>query len=106
MKPLFLNELQSLVDKKIQWTAEGYSANGNYGGECIILQVDINGRWPILDSAIIIGDDIKFGFSDTYSLTEIVVYGSTAYEMAEITDRNNCICYSDSYREIFYKVID
>lgn len=108
--PLTLENLASLVGKTIKWKAEAYKGNhgyhgfGLYGGIEKIVEIDITNRRPIIKSEKIAynSDDISFAFVDDHSL----IISGDGYRLEKATGLNNCLSYSDSYRQIFFEICD
>lgn len=104
MKSFFLNveNVKSLIGKRITWCAEAYTGNRPYGGEAIIREVSEGEKREhygsignILKCDIISGDNLEYAFVDRYGLKE----GSNGcWICAE--DAPRVYCYSDSYREV------
>lgn len=99
MKALKLEDLENLVGKQIKWTAEAASGNSRYGGISTIISIDLNNRRPIVSSENT-EDDISFAFVDDHSLIEI----ENGFRLADANGQNNCLSYSDSYREILFEL--
>lgn len=104
MKSFFLNveNVKSLIGKRIKWCAEAYIGNRPYGGEAIIREVsDGEKRIPYgsihntLKCETISGDDLRYAFVDRYGLKE---ERDGCWTCAE--DAPRVYCYSDSYREV------
>lgn len=60
---LSTDNVNSLIGKKIKWSAPGYRANGNYEGISIIKSVDLEKDKP-LTTETISGDNLAFAFLD------------------------------------------
>lgn len=101
MKALKLEDLENLVGKRIKWTAEASSGNSNYGGISTIKNIDLNNRRPIISSENT-KDNISFAFVDNHSLCEI----ENGFRLADANGKNNCLSYSDSYREILFELVE
>ncbi len=102
--PLLLSNLSSLVGKTISWEAEAYKGNATYKGIEKIIEIDLTCRRPIVCSQSIDSksDCICFAFLDDHSLTAI----PEGYKIETATGENNCLSYSDSYREVFYEIVE
>jgi hypothetical protein len=90
----FMHEqnLPYLVGRKIKWYAPIYKGNLGYygygedGGTCIIKAIDLKARKPIVETEIIEGADISYGFHDNAT--------------------QSMIAYSDSDRIISFEICE
>lgn len=102
--PLTLNRLSELVGKTISWTAESHSSNAPYRGVEKIVAIDLKARRPIVKTEIIDkpADSITFAFVEDHTLEAI----PEGWKAVDGDGENNCLSYSDSYREVFYSIVD
>lgn len=98
--PLTETNAKDFIGKKVEFTAEGYSANGNYRGVAVIKSVDMTQRFPI-ECECISGDDLRYAFLDNHGI-ETTDGGNTYH----IVYHDRCFSYSDSYREVFVQVCE
>lgn len=98
--PLTEKNVQDFINKKIEFTAEGDSANGNYRGVSIIKAVDMSKHNP-LTCECVSGDDLRFAFLDDHGL--VTKNGGETYRVCE---EPRCFSYSDGCREIFVRVCE
>lgn len=97
-QPMTESIINTLVGKKIEWTAEAH--HGVYRGVAIIRSIDYSKHNPITCDCIS-GDDLKFAFLDNHGLTS--KNGGQTYQA---TCDDFCFSYSDSYREIFFVICE
>lgn len=99
-RPLTESNVKDFIGKKVEFTAEGYCANGDYRGIAIIKSVDMSKRNPI-ECECLEGDDLRYAFLDDHGL-ETTDGGNTYH----IVPQDKCFSYSDGYREVFIKVCE
>lgn len=88
---LSVHNANSLIGKKIKWSAPGYRANGNYGGVSVIKSVDLKEDKP-LTTETISGDNLAFAFLDKTMQGKILC---------------DAFCFSDADRYItFISILD
>lgn len=95
--PLTKENINGLIGKEVEFTAEAYEGNSSYRGTAIITAVDYSKRFPILCRHIS-GDDLKFACLDHHGLTT-----DNGGETYQLTDKCTSFTYSDNYREIFVR---
>lgn len=102
--PLTNLNVETLIGKKIEWTAEAYGDNGwnrgAYWGIAIILSVDWSNRTPLKCKSIE-GNELEYAFLDNHGLET-----DNGGESYSYTHNNISLSYSDGDREVFYKIID
>lgn len=98
--PLNETNVKNFIGKKIEFTANGYEANGDYRGVAIIKSVDLTKFNPI-ECECISGDDLHFAILDNHGL-ETTDNGNTYH----IVDHDRCFSYSDLDREVFVTVCE
>ena len=86
MQTLTIKNVKSLIGKEIEWFAPAAKENNNYTGKCRIMSVDFDYRKPI-SSENLNGDNLDYAFID-----DLMNDGSFSY--------------SDSYRNVIYKIIE
>lgn len=98
MKPLTKSNVESLVGRTIEWTAEGY--NRNYGGKCVILSVDFSHHNPLTVETIS-GDNLSFAYLQATGLKSV-----DGTENRYVLDKNEqSFTYSDDFREVMFKIL-
>lgn len=98
--PLTETNVKDFIGKKVEFTAEGYSANGNYHGVAVIKSVDLTKRFPI-ECECVSGDNLHLAILDDHGL-ETTDGGNTYH----IVDHDKCFSFSDLYREVFVTVCE
>lgn len=101
--PLIKSILLILVGKTISWESESGKGNSGYNGICIITDVDLESSRPI-KSETISGDNLKFAFVDSHGL--VSENNGKTYQLNKENEEDYCLSYSDSYREIFYEILE
>lgn len=96
--PLTELNIKNLISETIEFTAEGYGTN--YRGVVHITSIDMSQRNPI-SCEVIKGDDLQYAFLDDHGLE--THDGGTTYQ---ICSGPKCFSYSDSYREVFFRVCE
>ena len=104
--PLTLAILPTLVGKVIEWNAEAYKHNKPYHGTERIIEIDLSKRKPIIKTEKIdsTSDDLIFAFVDDHGLARLAK--GEGYSIENGNGSNNCLSFSDSFREIFYEIIN
>ena len=102
--PLTLANLSELVGKTIEWRAAAYKENSGYHGIETILEIDLTKRSPIINTELVdeTSDNLHYAFVDDHGLEAV----EKGYKYLIADGTNNCLSYSDSDREIFFKIVD
>ncbi len=102
--PLTLSNLSELVGKTIEWRAAAYKGNSGYHGIETILEIDLTKRNPIINTELVdeTSDNLHYAFVDDHGLEAI----DKGYKYLKADGTNNCLSYSDSDREVFFRIVD
>ena len=102
--PLTLANLSELVGKTIEWRAEAYKGNSGYCGIETILEIDLTKRNPIINTEFVdeTSDNLHYAFVDDHTLEGT----EDAYFFKKADGTNNCLSFSDSDREVFFRIVD
>ena len=73
MFELTTENVESLIGKKIRFTAPAYRMNKDYEGVCIIKSVDYANRKP-LKCECLEGDDLSYAFLEDYGTPRSFAY--------------------------------
>lgn len=95
MKPLMKSNVESLIGRTIEWTAEGY--NKNYGGECIIRSVNFGKKHPLTVDTIS-GDDLTYAYLQKTGLKSV----DGSEDRYKIDETEQSFTYSDDFREVMF----
>lgn len=96
MKPLMKSNVESLVGRTIEWTAEGY--NKNNGGKCIIRSVDFSKVHPLTVDTIS-GDDLTYAYLQNTGLKSV----DGSEDRYEVDENEQSFTYSDDFREVMFR---
>lgn len=102
--PLTLANLSELVGKTIEWRAAAYKGNSGYHGIEKITEIDLTNRRPIVNTEFVdeTSDNLHYAFVDDHGLEAV----EKGYKYLKADGKNNCLSYSDSDREVFFRIVD